>query len=74
MSMIRFAQQHRRVARMIPRRLMARLVWRDLERTPGFNEDMRKAEADLAAGRWFRFDTKTGVATPNPDWPEDPQP
>ena len=35
-------------------------VWRRLEATPGFNERMREAEAELAAGRGvlYRIDKR----------------
>ena len=72
---IRFLQRHRTVARLLNRgpvrRYIAARVWSDLESTPGFNERMRQAEADIGAGRWFSFDTTTGETTPNPDWPTD---
>lgn len=40
-----------------------------------FLESIRQGQADIEAGRWYRFDTATGISTPNPDWPKDgPQP
>jgi hypothetical protein len=33
-------------------------VWGYLESTPGFNEDLRQAEADLKADRGVRFEVK----------------
>jgi len=34
---------------------ISRSVWRQLEATPGFNESMAQAEAELAAGKGVRF-------------------
>ena len=33
----------------------AHAVWQKLERMPGFNADLRRAEADLAAGHGVPF-------------------
>jgi hypothetical protein len=33
-------------------------VWDSLESIPGFNEDLRVAEADLEAGRGARYEVK----------------
>jgi hypothetical protein len=54
---------------------VAQIIWSELEEDPTFVAGMAQGEADIAAGRWFHFDTKTGETTPNPDWPKDgPQP
>jgi hypothetical protein len=36
-------------------RSLSHAVWGFLESQPGFNEDLRQAEADLAAGRGVPF-------------------
>jgi hypothetical protein len=73
-----------RVGRLIERtlyrwgpykRLTGRRVWAEIERDPVASEGIARGQADLAAGRWYHFDSATGVSTPNPDWPKDgPQP
>jgi hypothetical protein len=51
-------------------RLTGRLVWAEIER--GWDgEAIRRIEADMAAGRWYSYDSATGISTPNPDWPKD---
>lgn len=35
--------------------VVCRWVWRRLEATPGFNEGMARARADMAAGRFVRY-------------------
>jgi len=37
----------------------AAAVWEKLERIPGFTADLRRAEADLAAGRGARYSTSS---------------
>ena len=32
------------------------IVWRHLERLPGFSEGLREAERDIAAGRVYRWE------------------
>lgn len=43
-------------------------VWRYLESIPGFNEDLRTAEEDLAAGRGVELKTR-----PRPRRPQSPR-
>lgn len=75
MTFIAWLQRHRTLARLIPHRVKSRLVWRELEADPTFVADLREAEADFAAGRFYRWDPETGETIPNPDWPKDgPQP
>lgn len=55
--------------------LTAAEVWAAIEADPELVEEIRKGGEDIAVGRWYAFDTKTGETTPNPDWPKDgPQP
>jgi hypothetical protein len=70
-----FAQRHPWAFRLLPRSWVSRIVWWQLLSTPGARESIAQGEADIAAGRWYRFDTETRRTTPNPDWPkEGPQP
>jgi hypothetical protein len=43
-----------------PRTMTAEEVWAVMEATPGFNEDMAEAEAELAAGRGTRYEVIRG--------------
>lgn len=64
---VRFPALHRLVHRLFPRPYVhegmplvycpvCAFVWSRLEAQPGFNERMRTAEAELAAGRGVRLD------------------
>src|SRR5690348_3392204 len=69
-----FLQGHPALMAAVPRSWVGRLAWFVID-TPSFREAMRESEADMAAGRWYRFDTGSREMTPNPDWPKDgPQP
>lgn len=49
-------------------------VWADLLKDPQFVASLERGQADMAAGRWYRWNGD-GTTTPNPDWPKDgPQP
>lgn len=50
-----FLVRHPRLVRGPVRRWVSTGVWAYLEAQPGFNEGMRRAEADFAAGRGVRF-------------------
>ena len=48
-----------RVSQTAPeQKSLSHAVWDTLESTPGFNEGLREAEADLAAGRGVRYELK----------------
>jgi hypothetical protein len=69
-----FLQRHPALMARLPRGPIGRLAWFTVD-TPSFREDMRQSEADLAAGRFYRFDRETHELVPNPGWPKDgPQP
>lgn len=74
-----FFSRHKRLNRVVNRGpvrdWLSRSIWADLEAQPGFNEQMRAAEAEIASGRFYTLDPVTGDTHPNPDWPKDgPQP
>jgi len=53
------AEGSQRVSQNAPEsRSMSAGVWGYLESIPGFNEDLRKAETDLEAGRGVRYEVK----------------
>lgn len=73
-----FLRRHPRVNGLINRgpvrRWLSAGVWAHLEASPGFNEGMARAQADFDVGRFYRFDTKTGLSIRNPDWPKGDSP
>lgn len=55
--------------------VVCRAVWADMLRDPRYRSELKQGIADVDAGRWYTYDSGTGIFTPNPDWPTDgPQP
>ena len=72
-------QRHRTLARLVSRgpvrAWIGRRVWAEAAADPVFRAGIEQGKADYAAGRFYHYETETGEATPNPDWPKDgPQP
>lgn len=67
----RWLQRHRLLARLLPRRLVSRLVWGEIGRDPEFMASIARGQADIAAGRLYIRGDGPDEWVRGPNWPKD---